>query len=379
MQTTQVDIREGVIDLAIGQPGFSILPTKLLEQAAIHCFAQHDPDVLNYGAEQGDARFRESLARFLTPRYGFPVHRDELFVTTSNSTSIDLVCAMFTKPGDTVFIEEPTYFLALSIFQKDYALNVVPIPVQKDGIDLDEFEARLAEHRPKFVYTIPTYHNPTGYTMSQEKRERLHQLAQEHDFLIIADEVYQMLGYTANRPPPAMAQFTASNHVISLSSFSKILAPGLRLGWAQAGPELIKRFVTFGKVASGGSLNHTVSAIVRSAIDLGLQATFLDEIKEIYRHRIDLMDRTLKEYVHSEIRWEKPEGGFFFWLTLPGGVSAAELAKKADSFDVGFVPGPSCSNVGGLDNKFRLSFAFYEDDDIIEGCRRLGKLFNDSL
>ena len=123
MQTTQVDIREGVIDLAIGQPGFSILPTQLIQQAAVHCFSQHDPDVLNYGAEQGDGRFRESLAGFLTPRYGFPVHRDELFVTTSNSTSIDLVCAMFTKPGDTVFIEEPTYFLALSIFQKENNLK----------------------------------------------------------------------------------------------------------------------------------------------------------------------------------------------------------------------------------------------------------------
>ncbi|MFK7803954.1 MAG: PLP-dependent aminotransferase family protein [Anaerolineae bacterium] len=379
MQTTQVDIREGLINLAVGQPGFSILPTELIQKAAVHCFGLNDPETLNYGPEQGDAYFRESLAKFLTPHYGFPVHRDELFVSTSNSSAIDLVCAMFTQPGDTVFIEEPTYFLALSIFQVDYALNVVPIPVDEHGINLEAFEAALAKHRPKFVYTIPSYHNPTGVSMSQERRERLHQLAQEHDFLIMADEVYQLLGFNDNQPPPAMAQFTAGNRVISLGSFSKILAPGLRLGWIQTGPDLMDRFLKFGKVASGGSLNHTVSGIVRSAIDLGLQGDFLNHIKSIYTHRIELMDQALRRHLPSSIKWEKPEGGFFFWLTLPDGASAAELASKADAYDVGFVPGPSCSNVGGLDNKFRLSFAFYDDDDIIEGCRRLGKFFDDSL
>ncbi|MEM8857844.1 MAG: PLP-dependent aminotransferase family protein [Chloroflexota bacterium] len=376
MQKTQVDIRHGLIDFGIGQPGFSILPTELIETAAAHCFGRRDPDQINYGAEQGDAYFRESLANFLTPRYGFPVHRDELFVTTSNSTSIDMVCAMFTKPGDTVFIEEPTYFLALRIFQVDYALNVVPIPVKEDGIDLDVFEAELAKHRPKFVYTIPSYHNPTGYTMSQAKRERLHTLAQEHDFLIVADEVYQMLGYDDdNPPPPGMGQFTAEDKVISLASFSKILAPGLRLGWAQTGPKLMERFVNFGKVASGGSLNHVVSGIVRSAIDLGLQDSYLDEIKQVYKQRIDLMDRDLRGRLPDTITWQKPAGGFFFWLTLPEGMSGTKLAQAADPHNIGFVAGPRCSNVGGLDQHIRLSFAFYEDEDIIEGCRRLGELF----
>ncbi|MFT5193583.1 MAG: 2-aminoadipate transaminase [Cellvibrionaceae bacterium] len=376
MQITQVNIRDELIDFANGQPGVSILPTELIEQAAADCFSRHDPEMLKYGPEQGDAHFLESLSKFLTPRYGFPVHRDELLVTTSNSTSIDLVCAMFTKPGDTVFIEEPTYFLAPKILQVDYALNVIPIPVDEDGMSLDALEVALAKHQPKFVYTIPTYHNPTGHSMSQERRERLHQLAQENNFLIIADEVYQLLSYHENRPPPlAMAQFTSGNKVISLGSFSKILAPGLRLGWVQTGPELMERFITFGKIVSSGSLNHMVSGIVRSAIDLGLQAEYLEKIKGIYKHRIDLMDEALHRYLPNSISWKKPEGGFFFWLTLPDGVSATDLAKRADPHNIGFVPGPICSNVKGLDNKIRLSFAFYDDEEIIEGCRRLGELF----
>ena len=212
--------------------------------------------------------------------------------------------------------------------------------------------------------------------MSQAKRETLHQLAVQHDFLIIADEVYQILGYDdSNPPPPAMAQFTSSNKVISLNSFSKILAPGLRLGWAQAGPELIDRFVTFGKIASGGSANHVGSGIARSAIELGLQDEFLDSVRGIYKHRINLMDEALRHHLSSEIRWNKPAGGFFFWLMLPDGLSATELAQAANQLDVGFVPGPKCSNVGGLDNFIRLSFAFYEDESILEGCKRLGRLF----
>ncbi len=377
MQTTQVDVRHGLINFGIGQPGFSILPTEIIQKSAAHCFGRLDPDQINYGAEQGDELFRESLAQFLSPRYGFSVQRDELFVTTGNSAAIDMVCAMFTRPGDTVFIEEPTYFLALSIFQVDYALNVVPIPVDEQGMNMAVFEAELAKHQPKFVYTTPTYHNPTGYTLSQARRERLHDLAQSHDFLIIADEVYQMLGYEADQPPPpAMAQFTAGNKVISLSSFSKILAPGLRLGWAQAGPELMERFVTFGKIASGGSANHMGSGIARSAIELGLQAEFLDEIKALYRERIQVMEDALRTHLPADVHWEKPAGGFFFWLKLPDGMSATQLSAAADAHDIGFVPGPKCSNINGLDQYIRLSFAFYENDQIIEGCKRLGKLFH---
>ena len=380
MQTTQPDSQEEVIDFGNGQPGPSILPTELLETAAAHCFGKRDPNQLNYGDEQGDVSFLEGLAEFLTPRYGFPVQPEELFVTSGNSSAIDMVCAIFTKPGDTVFIEEPTYFLALNIFQVDYALNVVPIPVDDEGMSLEALEAALDHHQPKFVYTIPTYHNPTGTTLSQNRRKRLHQLAQENDFLIIADEVYQMIGFDESKKPPlAMAQYTAGNKVISLNSFSKIFAPGLRLGWAQMGPELMKRFVTFGKIASGGSANHVGSGIALSAIELGLQDKFLDGIKQIYKHRTDVMESGLRENLPESITWEKPDGGFFFWLTLPDSLSAKALASQAEAFRVSFVHGGQCSNIGGLDKKIRLSFSFYEDEAILEGCRRLGLLLKSHL
>lgn len=372
-RTTQVDPSFHAINFGIGQPGFDLLPLDMLHRSAQARFAEGDTGLLNYGYEQGDERFRQALALFLTAEYATAVPPEHLMVTAGASQALSLICTLFTKPGDTVFVEEPSYFLALRILREDFRLNAVPIPTDENGLRIDSLQEALARQRPVFVYTIPAFQNPTGHTLSTERRERLVALAQTHDFLIVADEVYQMLHYGAP-PPPPLAAHTESGRVLSIGSFSKILAPGLRLGWIQAAPELVQRFVTCGLVDSGGGLNHFTSNLVLPALERGWQADYLVGLREIYRRRIAVMEAALHQHVAALARWQKPAGGYFFWLEMDEGIDTAALLPAAQAADVGFLAGARCSSVGGLGNYLRLSFAHFGEAKIAEGVARLGRV-----
>ncbi|MBT8396492.1 MAG: PLP-dependent aminotransferase family protein, partial [Gemmatimonadetes bacterium] len=267
----------GTINLGIGQPSADLLPTDLIRQASDSFFGTAQPLELNYGVLPGDERFLESLAGYLGEGYGTPVSPASLFVTGGSSQALDFVSTVFSTCGDTVFVEEPSYFLAFQIFQ-DHGLNVVGVPTDVDGVRIDVLEALLTEHAPAFFYTIPSYHNPGGHCMSAERRGRLVELSLRHGFLIVADEVYQLLHYF-DEPPPALGTMTEGDTVLSLGSFSKILAPAMRLGWIQTGPGLRKRLLENGFVNSGGSINHYSSHIVRHAIDLGLQQAHVKDLR----------------------------------------------------------------------------------------------------
>jgi len=215
----------GTINFGIGQPSADLLPVDLVRQASMSFFDSAQPFELNYGVTEGDARFLASLADFLTARYGNTVSSDELFVTGGNSQALDLASVVFARPGDTVFVEEPSYFLAFQIL-RDHGLNIVGIPVDDDGLSIDALQQALVTHKPAFLYTIPSFHNPGGQCTTAARRRRVVELAEQLDFLIVADEVYQLL-YYYDLPPPAYGTMTASGKVVSMGSFSKILAPGL--------------------------------------------------------------------------------------------------------------------------------------------------------
>jgi len=365
--TSQIYIPPGMIDLGAGDPDFALLPLDMLQRAAEACFAKNDSSFLQYGDEQGDGYFRLALAEFLRLGYGFPVDFNDLFVTNGISNALDMICAHFTRPGDTIFVEEPTYFLALRIFE-DHDLQIVPVQTDADGLVIDSLEEKLHEFQPKFLYTVPTFQNPGGYTLTQDRRERSVQLSQEHGFLIVADEVYHFLNYSDQKIKP-FAAYTDLETVISLSSFSKILAPGLRLGWMQAHPNNIKRLTTSGLLDSGGGLNPFTSAIVRELIEAGdLEQNILNLIAT-YRSRLKVMDRVLRrELPQSEFK--TPDGGFFFWIRLPG-VDTGQLRDAAQEFNVGFRQGILFSSQGGMQDYIRLCYAFYDEEKIEEGIQRL--------
>ena len=229
---TQINVSPEVIDLGLGDPDEDLFPLELLQRSAEAYFASGDRQPLQYGAEAGNGYFREALADFLAKASGASIAPESLFVTAGASSALDLICTLYTCPGDTIFVEEPSYFLALRIFA-DHGLRAVPIPMDDDGLRIDVLEEELTRQRPKLVYTIPTFQNPSGRTLSQARREKLVEIAQRDNFLVVADEVYHFLGYTQAPPQPFAAFAKDVEQVISVNSFSKILAPGLRLGWMQ--------------------------------------------------------------------------------------------------------------------------------------------------
>ncbi len=374
-ETSQANVADNTINFGVGQPNFAILPTELMHKAAEHRLSQRDPNYLNYGFEQGDGFLREALASFLTPAYGFPVDGAQLLLSAGATQAIDMICSTFTRPGDVIFVEEPSYFLILGLF-RDHGLQIVPIPLDDEGLDLVVLEEKLTQYQPKFLYTIPTFQNPTSINLSLERRQKLVALSQKHRFLIVADEVYQLLNYTET-PPPSFAAFLDSEQVLSVGSFSKILAPGLRLGWIQTSPRLMQLILNQGLIASGGGLNHFTSGIVRSVVEEGWQVEYVAGLKQIYGRRIATLSKALKQFLPKDIIFKKPGGGYFFWLKLPQGIDGEALLQTAVSHKVGFQPGVRFSSRGNLNNYIRLSFAFYEEAELVEGARRLAATLNE--
>jgi len=367
LQTIQTQIPAGFIDLGAGDPQLDLLPLDLLRDAAQGRLSQKDNTFLQYGMEQGDGYFRVALAKFLTPRYGFPVLPEDLFVTSGISAALDLLCTLFTKPRDTIFVEEPSYFLALRIFA-DHGLHVVSIQTDEAGLVIKDLIQALKTHRPKFIYVIPTFQNPSGATLSQDRREQLVSIAQEHGFLIFADEVYQFLNYTKT-PPKSFSAAIDSKHVISLGSFSKILAPGLRLGWMHAHSSILKKIIACGTLDSGGGMNPFTSAIVRSVIESGGLEKNISNLVDVLGNRVKAMDESLRGHIPRAV-FTTPHGGYFFWLRLPG-FDTQELQRKAQSHQVGLRAGIRFSSQSGLRDYMRLSVSFYDENEIEEGIVRL--------
>jgi 2-aminoadipate transaminase len=362
---------QGTINFGVGQPSADLLPIALLRRACERFLASAEPLELNYGVRQGDARFRRALAAFLEGFPGCGARPESLMLTGGISQALDFVCARFTKPGDTVFVEEPTYPYAYPVF-RDHALTIVGVPLDGEGMDVDACERLLAGHRPKLLYTIPSFHNPTGQTLAWERRERLAALSRAHGFVIAADEVYQLLHHGIP-PPPSFGTLIERGNVLALGSFSKILAPGLRLGWIQANAELMQRLLSAGSLVSGGNFNHFTSHVVRMLLESGELASFVRHLRERYAERAAAMDESLTRHFRGIANWRKPSGGYFFWLELEPDADAGRCETVARDAATGFLPGTSCSAAGGLRNCLRLSFAHYSVPAIHEGVARLAR------
>ncbi len=377
-RTKQYMPAEGVIDLAIGQPDPSLLPADLMQQAAEHRIANGHRDYLAYGSEVGDQLLREAIAALLKKRIGQSIDPEHLMITNGSSGALDLVCTRLASKRATVFVEEPTYFLARQIFGNHH-LKTVSLPMDDQGLVVDELEKLLKSSvemsRPAFLYTIPTFHNPSGVTMSHERRRHLAEVAEQHKLTIVADEVYQLLGYDQT-PPPPLATYSSRADIISLSSFSKILAPGLRLGWLQSNTSVLATLTGSGVLKSGGGLNPYIGGFVRSAIELGLLEKHIDHLHETYRSRMHALSNAIRKHLPPDIDFAEPVGGYFAWLGLPGDIETDTLLHKSRKHQAGlkFQPGANFSSEHGLHNYVRLCFAMHNEDELDEGVQRLAKL-----
>jgi DNA-binding transcriptional MocR family regulator len=374
VQTTQSEVSADLIDLALGHPSPGLLPLSLL-RGAVRRLRREDRLLLQYGYEQGDLRFRSLLAGFLSGGYGLEVSPEELFVSAGVSQALDLICSLFTRPGDRVLVEEPSYFLALRIFA-DHGLRVEGLATDRQGLLPDALQERLRKTRPApaLLYTVPTYHNPAGTTLPQDRRERIVELCREHGVLLVADEVYHLLSF-AGAPPSPLAALARGGGVLSLGSFSKILAPGLRLGWIQGSPELLRTLATCGFLDSGGGLAPFTSAVVRSALERGDQKTHVSKLRGTYGSRARAMGASLKRALGERAGGAamiEPAGGFFYWVRLEG-MDTEELLVRARERGVTFAPGRRFSTRGGMQDCLRLSFSYYDEQRIGEGISRLAE------
>ena len=371
-----ISILEGVIDLGWGHPSPNLHPTAMLRRATEIALADGTPVPLQYGATQGYGPLLHSLSAFLSAQesYASPISPDEIFLTAGASQAIDHATTLFTQTGDTVFVEEPTYYLIQSIFE-DHGLNVIGVPTDNNGLRTDALEAMLEDvdtPDPKMLYTIPTYQNPNGSVLPANRRRKLVELARRHDFLILADEVYNLLHY-GDPPPPPIASFDRSDEgcAISLGSFSKILGPGLRTGWLQAQPAIVQRFANAGLTISGGGLNHFTSTLVHAVLEHGMLQDNINVLRRTYSQRVSAMTAALQEHLGDAVDFTAPGGGYFFWLTFTDGTNTDDLLPAAQECGVNYRPGTAFSASGAFTNAIRLAFALYEPEMLTEGIRRI--------
>ncbi|MDH3598844.1 MAG: PLP-dependent aminotransferase family protein [Candidatus Tectomicrobia bacterium] len=373
-----ISIPDGVLDLSWGHPSPRLHAVDALQEATAHALAKTGVATLQYGAEQGFGQLLESLADFLSRQdaYAMHVHPATLFLTCGASQAIDLICTLFAREGDTVFVEEPTYYLVSRIFT-DHHLQVVGVPTDAEGLRVDALDAMLSDAtvpKPALLYTIPTFQNPSGTVLSLERRQALVELAQRHGFLLLSDDVYQLLHYGPPPPPPLVAfDTTAPGCVISLGSFSKILAPGLRLGWVQANPAIIQRFIAAGMTASGGGLNHFVSTLVHAVLERDLLTSNIATLRAAYSERVQALAAALQTRLPHEISFAIPGGGYFFWLNCQPAINTETLLPLAQKAGVSYRPGPGFSPSKEFTQSLRVSFALYEVDALEQAVERLAQ------
>jgi 2-aminoadipate transaminase len=375
--STQMVLREGFCEFNFGQPDPDLLPVEALRRAAPAAIDAFGPDVLAYGAPEGAWPLLGWIRDRIAAREGIDLSLDECLGTGGNSDAIDQVCTLFTMPGDIAFIESPTYHLGLRILE-DHHLDLRPIPTDAEGMRVDVLEAEVralaaAGRRARMVYTIPTFHNPTGANLSHARRRALVDLAVEHDLLIVEDDVYRELVYDGESPPSLFAM-APRGRVIRMGSFAKSLAPGLRLGWVNCSAEQARRFADGGLRDSGGAPNFTAAMMVASLCRAGDFDAHGERLRAAYRERRDALAAALRSSLPAGCSFTTPGGGYFIWVTLPPHIDAEALRARADEFRVSFIPGGRLTRDGTGRHALRLSFALMKPAQLAEGAARLGAL-----
>ncbi|HET9084210.1 MAG TPA: PLP-dependent aminotransferase family protein, partial [Candidatus Limnocylindrales bacterium] len=337
---TQASVRDGVIELAIGQPEPSLLPTLDLAASTASALHKYDADALGYGAEYGPWPLLDWLSAHLGAIDARSPGSGELLITAGISTALELIATAFTRHGDVVLVEVPTYHLALGIL-RDHGAELVGVETDADGLRVDAVEAAVATARAvgkrvSLLYTIPTFGNPTGRTLPIERRAALARVAAANDLVIAEDDVYRELWFSAP-PPPSIGAVDPVAPVLRMGSFSKSLAPGLRLGWISGPSALVGRVVEGGVLASGGGLNPMIALAVAEYAAAGKYEPNVARLRDVFRSRSAALVGAIREALPGATLAD-PEGGYFVWLRLPDGLSAESLLPAADAAGLTYQP-----------------------------------------
>ncbi len=370
--------RPEVVSLAGGMPFVSALPQELIATAVDRTVRDHGAAALQYGSGQGTARLREQILDVMALE-GIRSSVDEVVVTTGSQHAIELLAKIFLDPGDVVIAEGPSYVTALTVF-RSYQAEVAHTPMDDGGMvpqALRETIARVRSEgrRIKLLYTIPSFQNPMGVTLSWDRRMEVLEIARENDILVIEDDPYGLLYF--GEPPPDAMRSADETGVVYVGTFSKTLAPGLRVGWAVAPPAIREKLVLANEAAvlSPSSFAQTMISEYLSTADWRGQ---IDTFRGVYRDRRDAMLSALSEHLPS-LGWTVPNGGFYVWLTLPEHLDAKAMMPRAAKELVAYTPGTAFYADGGGRNAIRLSFCYPSPDFIREGIRRLATVIDGEL
>ena len=360
----------GMVAFMGGVPAPDLLPVEQVRRAIDRVLRRDGAAALQYDAPEGYLPLRRTVARFLEQE-GIDADPDGMLITSGVMQGIDLVAKVFVNPGDDVVTESPTYLPSIGAF-KTRGARILPVPLDGEGLDLLALERLLVRHRPKLIYTMPSFQNPTGQTMSIEKRLQLLAIAQRFDIPVLEDDYCSLLHYTP-RPPVALKALDRSGHVIYLASVSKVISPGLRLGYLLAAPSLLPRL----KVAKYQSDMHTPSLIQR-AVDLLLKhpetGAHLQRLRAEYRGRRDAILAAMAAHFPAGVSWTRPEGGFHLWVRVPPHVPVMSLFFEATRRGVAFAPGQVFFPGEATENGLRLSFSATSVEAINQGIPVLGEL-----
>ncbi len=366
-----------IISFAGGLPAPDVFPLKQFREACNYVLDHYGPQALQYGTTEGYLPLREMIARH-TARYSVEVKPDNILITSGSQQALDFLGRLFINRGDYIVVESPTYLGALQAWNA-YGAQYIPVRADENGMVVDELEAAL-RIGPKFIYVLPNFQNPSGSTLSLERRKQLVELADKYGVPIVEDDPYGQLRYEGDHIPSVVAldsQYRGPNgghysgNVIYLSTFSKLLAPGLRLAWIIAPPEVIRKLVMTKQAAD----LHTATFNQYVAYEVA-KGGFLDEhvktIRATYKERRDVMFEMMEGMFPPEVTWSRPLGGMFLWGILPKEMDAAEVLKVAIDRKVAFVPGEAFHPRGGGKNTMRINFSYSSPDTIREGITRLG-------
>lgn len=367
-----VDLIRGrdVVPLAAGWPNPESFPVEALDEIVRTGLQEHGGTMLQYGGTRGNPALRSAIADRLAATADIDATAEEILVTAGSQQGLYLLSRALVEDGDSIAVGAPTYVAALTAFTSLIDPDIVSVPLDEEGLDLDRLETRVRDTPVEFVYVVPTFQNPTGITMSVARRERLVELAHEHDFLVIEDQPYAELSYGESPPRPIAS--LDRERVIYLGTFSKVLAPGLRIGWVLAPPELIDTLELLKQpvdITTSSFSQYVAERYLQSgAIDEQLRATI-----ELYERKRDVVLEALAETMPPDVDWTAPSGGMFVWLTLPDGIDATAMLPDAVEEGVAYIPGSAFYANEPRDDTLRLNFTFAADDELGAGVRALAR------
>lgn len=370
--------KPGIISFAGGFPDSAMFDVEGLKEASAKALAEEPGAALQYGATEGYNPLREQLSAFMGTK-GAQVAPEELIVTTGSQQALDLLGKTLVDPGDKVIVEGPTFLATIQCFRL-YGAQLISAPIDENGVKTGELEKLIAEHKPKFVYLIPTFGNPSGAMLSLERRRKVLEMAVKYKTLVVEDDPYGDLYFNA-APPPSILALTkevpgSRDYIVHCGSLSKVLSPGLRVGWMVAPPALLQKAVMC-KQFSDAHTSTFAQATGAQYLKSGRMPATLARVRKVYAERAEAMGAALKREMGDAIAFAQPGGGLFFWAKLTGAggklADANVFAKKAIEQGVAFVPGQPFFAANPDVATFRLSFATADVAKIEEGVGRLGK------